>query len=653
MEGGRVIFSGRLARILKYWEILFFPAYSLVLCLVMIPDLVWGFDGHDANYLACSSRIWAGQIPFREFYPWYGPLYHYLFAWCVPLVSKDIYGVKFFLQIISPIASIGLIILALRNFGLAPLSRLFALAATVLVGAERIYYCGSLRSVLAVYAVSWLFRIHRRQKPFAYAFFFPAALMLFFFSPETGMFSAIASIAFLALVMLTRDVRTFKLKSVLWYAAGAALALPVMAAIYLQTSWMKNYLEYLSVINNNIFWTHGASFPPIIKEPWVIIFFGLPAIYLAGLFLAARDVLRNKSLGIFPLMVVTLTVLGGLLSYKLIIEFHGTRAQYALLPALIIASLAWAPPYRPRKSAKNLARALVAAFAIAGSWAFIPILSPLPYKGDDCKELMGVKASPRVASSYEVIKEQYLQLKGRERIAFPLKTVYYPFLGLTPDLPFDDPYHLYYPKYQQLTVDALEKGKFEYLIINLEDVSWDHTGEHLDPLMDYIDGHYLNIHSSESVNVLKRRPQPVSVSRLSFKDEQKIILDKSNNFTCSFALPDLPVDYLEFKIEFDFRPEWEQRLSMPIVQCKFDGQAWQFGRLEMGRQRVNPVKGVHSYRLYLIYPCRKIDFSITFPGLFNLPPRKILVTEFQGREFTTDSVTPRNLPYTLVPDNQP
>ena len=105
----------------KYWELLFFIAYSAVLCAIVLPGLRFDYDNvHNPGLLMSSIRIAHGQAPYRDFFPWYGVLYHYMVALMVGVMGNDLYAVKLFINIVNPILSIALLIFILRAFELPP-----------------------------------------------------------------------------------------------------------------------------------------------------------------------------------------------------------------------------------------------------------------------------------------------------------------------------------------------------------------------------------------------------------------------------------------------------------------------------------------------------------------------------------------------------
>lgn len=631
----------------NYWEVVFFLAYGAILCYQTIPGLKWDFDGHDSTLLMSSYRIWSGQVPFREFYPWYGPLYHYFLAFFTGLMGNDLYALKFYIDIISPLLSMLILVLALRNFGLTALSRLFVLTGAAALGLERIYYCGSLRSILPVFLASWLFRIFRGRKKAPYLFIVPAGVVLFLFSPESGVYSVVSSLVFMAAAMLLIDGHKQRVQTLGYYLAGVLISLTAIIILFFSAGWFRNYLEYISIISNNFYWSHGSSPLNMRDYPVFLQFLSLPLIYSAaglGVLIHWR---RAKKLPEQFLLVATLTTLGVLLAYKFLLEFHPTRFQFSFLPALVLAGLAWAPPYRPVKAWKITAQAVLIVFLVTGGKAAIPVISPAPYHGKDYQTLMGVRVSPQTAADYAKIKS-FCADHQNDRIAFPLKTIYYLYLNAVPDLPFDDLHYAFHPKFRELTLDALRQGRYKYLVINQDDIFWDYPGESVDPLFDYIDENYSSVNISIPVWVYALNQNPGAFTEVLAEDRQAILLDKNNKYSFNLNVPAVfDPDYLEFEAEFDYQPEVLSGFSMPVVQCRFDNQKWDYGRPEAGRQRINPQKGRHHFRLYLWYVNSKLNFQVTFPGPLNFAPDKIRITRINWRRFDHKKHVPRAMIYGL------
>jgi len=636
--------------IIKYWELVFFLGYALILGIVVIPDLKWDFDGHHVALLTTSIRIWAGQVPFRDFYPWYGPLYHYLLALFVGLMGNDLYAVKIYIDIISPLLSMLILVMALRNFDLPALARLFVLIGSISFGLERIYYCGSLRSILPVFLVSWLFRIFRNHQKLPYLFYVPCGVLLFLFSPESGLYSILSSLWFIGAIMFLIDDIKERTRVLEYYLIGALLGLIIMVILVSGTGWFKNYLEYISVINDNFYWSHGISSWYVHDHPVFLQFLSLPLIYLIAIVAIAVKWFHAGKLPQYFLLVTTMTLLGILLAYKLLMEFHSTRFQYSFLPALILAGLAWAPPYRPVKIWKIIPQAILAVFLITGRKAAIPEISPAPYHGQDYKNMMGVRVSPQLAELYEKTGQQFKELNMVGRVAIPLAGAEYAYLGRVPQLPFDSLHYGFHPQYQQLYFDAFKKQNYTFLLISEEGVSWDYTQDAVDTFFDYIDSNYSQILQASPLHAYAVRKEPVELVKVLKKQPGPFILDKRNNFLILLEMPPDPdIMFVEFKTNFDYRFKWLSRFSMPIVELSFDNKKWHYTRPETGRKRINPLPGEHSFRAYFQYPAKTLTVQITFPGMLNVPPDLILITDIKWSTFGIKNFSVRTREYKLEP----
>jgi len=633
--------------LLKYWELIFFLAYLLGLITFVGPELKWDYDGHDASFLLMSLRIWAGQIPFRDFYPWYGPLYHYLLALFSGLLGNDLYAVKFYIDIVSPLLSMVLLILALRNFGLPRSSRFFVLVVSIYLGLERIYYCGSLRSLLPVFLISWLFPIFQKRQKIPYFFIFPGALLVFFFSPESGIYAMLTSIIFIISALLFLRLRKESFPGAGYFMAGTAAGILMVTALYFRTGWLKNYLEFVSVLNSNLLWSQGAPLPDLSRNPALLSIFSLPLIYMAGLSVIIFYQVRDQKPNQYSLLVWTLLVLGVFLSARTVIRFRDTHMQFAFLPALIIASLIWVPPLKPIRPGKTAVQILLVLVLAITRLAIYPVIFPA-YHGGDYKEFLGVRVSPDAGATFGKIKEYYRKFGSVGKMALLQFAPLGVDNGKTPELPFDDLHYIFHPQYRQMLFDALSKGGYQYLLINEKDLPWDLPRENVESFFDYVDDHYAQIISDRPLHVYKLRKSPVNAIKLAAKQIGPIILDRSNNFTAAFSIPSvLSPQFADFTASFKYQYKFMSRLSMPVVWLKFDGNKWSYPRKDSGAQRVNPLEGEHPYRAYLYYPANTLTFQVSFPGLINFAPEQIIITEVRWSAFDLEQVFPREIGYAI------
>jgi hypothetical protein len=634
--------------IFRYWEIIFYIGYAAILAMAVLPGLKWGFEGHNAELLLTSIRIWTGQVPFRDFYPWYGPLYHYLLALFMRPLGNDLYASRLYLGFICPLLSMAVLILTLRNFGLPVASRLFALIASIYLELERIYYCGSLRPFLPVLLISWLYSIYRKRQKVKFLFILPGALLIFLFTPESGIYAALTSVFLVAAITFAKLRGAEKFDGLFYYAAGAVAAILIFAGLYLGTTWFKNYLQFVSIADTNLFWSNGLSMPNWRLDPELLLVFRLPFIYAAALAALAVFRLRRGRFSQYSIMVLTLTVLGIFMASRVLLRFHQTHFQFAYLPAIIIASLAYAPPNRPINPWKTVIQVLVIPFLAISRWLTVgPFLSG-DFNAEHYKTFLGVRVAPGVAARFDNIQEHFNKLNAVAHVAIPLTGAEYPFLDRVPEFMIDDLHYMFDPHYQQLFLNDFGKRKYSFLIIIDDNISWDYTQDAVDFFFDYVDANYRQILETPPVRVYQMRERPVVISRVISEDRSLFKLDRSNNYSITLQIPDDDqLAYVELKVKFQYKYKFLSRLSMPIVQIYLDGKQWFYPRDECGRQRLNPLEGEHSFRAYLLFAGKTMNFQVTFPGMINIAPEQIIITDVKWCAFQLEHPSPRTVGYEL------
>jgi hypothetical protein len=637
--------------VIHHWDYLLFLIYVLVLMIVVLPGLKWDYDfGHDTGLLMSSIRIWAGQVPFRDFYPWYGLLYHYLLAVCAGLLGNDLYAVKFYIQVVNPVLCMALLVVILRQFELPALQRFFVLLVVPAFGLERIYYCGSLRSFLPVMAISLWNYGFRRRKGIIYGLILPSILVLFLFSPETGIYSLPAALIFIALTLYFSGKKQ-RTEIFRWSLYGLLLTAITLTGLYLGTEWFRNYLKFVSYMSQDFRWAWGMSIPGVdeIKVYPLYIFYYLSlAIYLIAAFgLGAAWIKR----GIDPheyLWAPALIVFGCMAWYSATMRTSAVHLKFAFLPAVIMVALLLPRSLRPFKLWKPAGIIIAIGFAVAGTEFFKSNLLP-DFKGPKYKMLMGVRVSPAERKIYDSIQD-FAKGHDKNQIAFPLKSFGYGFLGLVPESPYDSPAWPMYPGYENGYVQSFKELHKKYIIIDDRDISWIFQGEAIDPLMDWIDQNYMVLKSDRPVRILQKRKKPVEIQKVMAQNVDKpYLLAPDNQFKVTFRLPEnteATKTYIEFDAEFFYRYEFLRRFSMPIIDFKFDGKSWTFDRSESGRQRINIGPGIHPYRLYLLFPAKQLELMINFSGAFNFKPERVVITNMKFHKFTGEN-SPRTTPYKL------
>lgn len=634
----------------RNWDLRLVALYSVALMAVTVPELKWGYDlGHDPGLLMSSVRIWAGQVPYRNFYPWYGPLYHYLLAFFVGIAGNTLYGLKAYIDVVNPLLCMLILVLILRFSGMSLSGRIFTMIAVPLFGLERIYYCGSLRSFLPVLAVAVWNRAYFSRRPQYLSLVFPCAFLLFFFSPETGVYLIPPAFFFVLLAVGSEKTRKSRLAIPAWFCAGILACAVVFAALLGRAQWFPEYLYYVRFMTGNFRWAWGMSLPALwpVESDFAQFVYSPLAIYaMAGMIMIGSWLCRKERPERF-LWPATILIFGAMIWYSAAMRTSRTHLQFAFLPAVILAAMALPEKFRPVTVRLVAAGLALSAFLVIGGLYFKSDLEP-GFHGADYKMFLGVRIAPDEWKVFEKARE-FAKEHPNDVIAFPLSSFYYVVTGRRPDFKYDTPSWPIYPGYQRDFVRALSELNARYIIIDENDTSWLTPGEALDPVMDYVDENYEEISVERPLRIYEKRSKAASIIRGLMKDPHAHVLNRGNSFTLDFMLRDQRISsagFLDFKAEFIYKPEFLRQFSMPMIQFYSDGKRWEYTREQCGRQRINNSPGPQSFRAYFQYPAKRIKMIVTFPGALNFPPEKIVIKDMKVLGCIT-KCTPRSIPYKL------
>jgi len=613
----------------KYFEIIAFVIYTTVLLIVMVPELVWDYDlTHDAPLMMSSVRIWEGQVPYRDFFPWYGPVYHYFLALVVKPLGNNLYAIKVFTDIANPILCMAILAASLRILKLPLFSRIYIWAATILWGLERIYYCGSLRSFLPILLLAVLHWGYQKRNILIYFLVFPAAWFLFFFSPEIGLFSVATIFIYLGLGAWLTGPGRERSNLLLWPGAGLLVSFLMLLVIYVGTVWFKNYLSFLSDLQKHFVWCYGTFKPDIwgVLEKPKFVFLYLPAFIHFFTLLVLAAFWRFKKINLSDwLWVPALVGFGFLYWASNIVRGGNLHLEFSFLPAVIVTGLIFAGSYKPVNISKIAAQLLAVALLFPGL-GFFKLALQTVYKGKDSFPALGVRMPPSYKPDFEAVQKME-KAHGSEGIdyPYPYNSWVYAYLGRKPEVPFDTIYYTNLPVYQDKLLDSVKKMKGKYIVVIHRGMPWDFPGEGLDLLFDLIDKNYRVVSTEDAVWVYERRPEPMSNTRVVMTDPGPYQADRSNDYTFTFAKkdPNLSAAYVEFRFRFEYPIDFLKSFSMPIMECSFNGKWWRFSRTQEARQRLNPVTGSIPYRIYLYQKTQQLACKVTFPGAYNFKPTRI------------------------------
>ena len=634
----------------KYWELILFLFYTAGLLILVLPGLHWDFERvHTPVLLVSSIRIWAGQIPYQDFFPWYGPLYHYFLALMVRAAGNDIYAVKLFLDILCPIMCMGILIISLRKLEMPVFSRLFVYIGVPVLGVERVFYCGSLRAFLPVLLIALWHQGFKKRRALTYLMFFPGACALFFFSQEVGIFLALSALVYISLGIWFLEPRKEKIKLLAWSGAGFFLSALTLTLLYFGTEWFRNMLEFLVSLNRNFNWSYGLPKPglgQILKNPQMLLFYLPAAIYALAAVLAWANYFRKKTGVETALWIAALAVFGALLWASTMVRTGAPHIQFGYLAAMIIAGLVFTPPLRPVKSWKLTGQVFLVIATLAGGYFLRPKLVK-PFKGEPYARVMGV----RVPVAEEKTLRNFVEFTGRagpEKILYPLDSVFPAFLHQAPEFPFDSLYYTHFPVYQRKYLEALNRLQARYIIINQQALLWDYLGEAVDTLMDFMDANYQIVANDPPLLTFQKLDQPRAISELVAETPGPFVLDKANHYKLTLEIPPgMQNNYMELEESFEYKYNFLSRFSVPIVETYTDGRRWILIREQEGRKRIDPTPGFHRYRAYFLHKGSKLELQVTFPGAFNFQPSRVIIKNVKWRRFVIGDVSPRIRKYVL------
>jgi len=625
--------------------------YLAFVSIVALPGIRHGIDPiHQPALLMSSLRILSGQVPFRDFYPWYGPLYHHFLAAWVWISGRDLLSIKLFLSLISPLVSMVLLIAALRAFRLTWPARLFGVMATAVWGVERLYHCGSTRSLLGLFLLgAWAQAIRAPAAGRARTLIFPSILLALFYSPEVGFYLVPAAILFLIGDLLQLDPASRK-GSLLDYVIGGGAAGLLFALLYFGTTATKTYLQFSVYVSANMLWAYGRpkpSWKELLAVPRSTLYF-LPLVMLLPALLWTADKLRRRQGREIPTWLPALVVFGGLLwntTYSVTTPDH---LLFSLPP--IMALMAWYFQGRTRFHWHQLALLLL---IIWGAPFFR--LSRL----DACYWTNRFSATtwrttapfgriylkPEAVDMLENIK-RFSDSHPNETIFFPLhsSTGYWagrPFL-----LPVEDLFLINEPTRNKEFMDRIIQANAAYICLDVNHRYESYMHEDLDELFDYIAGYYRPIQAIRSIVIYARNPEPKPVAQPIQDLPASVDLGPQDGFSVTWEVPpDLGSGYIQLQEKCFYRFGILQRFSLPLLQIYLDGIQVQWPWPDNGRQRLRTTPAGGETRILLPTPTRQVKIKVTFPGVLNLPPERIEVSQVRFYKFNSRPFVPYTLEF--------
>ena len=624
--------------------------YLAIFGILDLPSIRISYEWmHHTNLLMSSLRILQGQVPFLDFYPWYGPLFHYLVAFWVWLLGGNLLAVKLFVKVISPLLSLAMLVATLRLFRLEAGGRLFAVTANVWWIYECYFHTGATRTFLGLFLIGlWMAGIRNPRRVSGRLLVFPSTLLAFFYSPEIGLYllPVVLIIVFFDLLQLPSPWRK---NSFLAYGAGALLTIGLFSAAYLNLSWVNNYLHFFLYTSSNMIWAYSLPFPELSEFfnhprnllyflPWLVMMTALAWIFMT---------VRRGQISQVPIWMPACVVYGVMLWTTTYLRTDKGHLLFALPPITILMGKLFSRP-SPGGAIKIALLALIL-------WGFPFFLDNPPNlnywknillprqtkKLKDWRQFSGVLELPEETKMVKAL-EAFIQALPQDRILFPLRSFEAYHLGQPLLLPFDDLFWANYPEQQKKLLALVQNLNPAYLCLDASHWYNAYTHEDSDALFDFIATHYRFVQLLSSAIVYERLPAPRVLAQKIQSLPGPILLSNQNSFQTEWQLPDgFSGGYLEMNESFSYSSRLLQRFSLPLVKILLDHHP--INRpITDGLSRIRNTAGGGTYRVYVPHDVKKVTLQILCPGILNLKPEAVTLKDIGFYQFNF----PPNVPYT-------
>jgi hypothetical protein len=636
--------------------------YLLVFWALDLPSILISYDHiHQTNLLMSSLRILQGQVPYLDFYPWYGPLFHYFAAGWVWLLGGNLLAVKLFIKVISPLLSLAMLIAALRMFRLEAQARFFAVAASIWWIFEGFFLLASTRTFLGIFLIGlWITIIRKQQHPWARILIFPSSLLAFLYSPEIGLYlqAVILTIVLFDLIGLPAPLRK---TSFLAHGAGALITVVLVAAGSLSFKWFGNYLHFFLYTSSNMIWAYSLPLPELgefVSSPrqWLhflpgtdyslagskaassgklLFFLPLPVLLIASgwILIAVR---RGKSSSI-PVWIPACVVYGVMLWTTTFLRMDGGHLLWALPPIMILLGKLFSRP-TPWAGVKIGLLAL-----LLWGWSFFFYAPPqtIYWKslGQQVKiwfnwtKFSGVLESPAERQTFDNL-QAFIQTHPQDQVLFPLHSYDAYRLGQPWLLPFDDLFWANFPERKEKLLNLMQRLNAAYVCLDANYLFYAvYVQEDINPLLDFIATHYQPLQVFQSAILYQRLPEPRVLAQPIQSLPGPISLSNQNRFRTEWELPDgFSGGYIEINESFSYASHWFQRFSRPLVKVLLNDQP--INRpIEDGSARIRNTSEGGIYRIYVPRHTSKVTFQILYPGILNLKPNAVTLRDIGFYQF--------------------
>ena len=624
-------------------DLLLAGLYLAIFFIFDLQTIRFGYDHlHQSTLLLSSLRIFDGQVPFRDFFPWYGPLYHYSTALIVRVLGGDMLAVKLFLRVFSPVVSMAMLLAAARWFRIDWRGRCFVVFLAAAWGLVLLFHCGSIRNIIGLFFLAgWAKGVGGGRSDLVRSLAFPAAGLLIIYSPDTGLY-VLFSMAPLAVIDLLRQ-RERRLRGLAAYAGGGLIAFGLISAIERGTVWGGNYFAFCSYTSENMMWALGQPLPELndfLAKPGLLLY--LLPVTAGGVALAATAIsfLRGR-LRQLPLVVPACGLFAVFSWNSTYIRTDMPHLLFALPPAAILLGLVFSA--RTRWNWSRMVLLTLAALSVPAVYPFNYIAYTdrfSSYGKSFFNPTLGIYQTwgERMIES---INRKFVETNPHKKIIFfpnPLEAY---LAGLPIEGPCDDLIYTGMPIRQQLLLQWIKNKNPDLICIDTSEMIGVYTAEDLDKLFDFFSANYYLSAAVGQLRYFGRREQPVKISE-PVKNFPAETLTAENSFHVEWKTAPSPEKrYLEFYTRFHYRPKFGRRFSLPQAYVFFDGVKREDRHRGRNSMVTRPEGG--WFRLFIPPNAGRIDLRIGFPGILNYRPDRVELTKIRLHRFLFEP----QVPYTM------
>jgi hypothetical protein len=622
---------------------MFLISFGLIVAGLKLVTIKYDFDEmHTTHFFMSSLHILNGKVPFRDFYPWYGPLFYYHVAGWVWLLGKSLLATKIYLLVINSWLCIAVLLFVVRAFGFTWPARLFVALNTAILGVDRLF--GGTRTFLGLLLLGLWTAGTRRAGVLGRltrALVFPSALFAYFFSPDIGMAMAGAAVLFLVMDLWKAPAGTRK-RAALFYAAGMLMAGAAAGIMFQGSAVVRNFWEMSNYLSLTFRSKYGIPLPEpdeVFTYPHILLFYSFPIILAAAAGWMGAKVLGRK-VSDLPLWLPALTLFAFMLLPSTLALCDLYHILFAAPPFILLAAYMWIRPERWLWPLFGLFLLFTFSIYTSDHYTFFYYHNEFRNRHEMSNADLPLEGIYVPKERFEAFarSQDFARKHPQDEIIYPLHSFEAHVAGRPALLTFDTYFSAGCPLIRQKLMQSLEDTKAPYVVMYPDDLLYLYSFEDTDPLMDYLAANYELIEES-SLLIYQRRPAPVEFAELVKESRGPFVLGPEDRYTFEWELPpEFSHGYIEFSARLYYWPELLSSFSLPVIEL-FDeeGKKIKPKRLSSrnvdGHRRILSFEGVGKARLFLPPGLTRVKLRITFPGMANPKPGQVEIFDLKAFQF--------------------